>query len=254
MSQPKIVRISSLPMGMVNSHLVIGAEGCILVDAGLPGTEKKFEASLRAHGLTFRDVRLIVVTHAHVDHAGGAAVLRELTGAPIVGHAGDAAHFARELPMTFCPTGWFGRLFLKTSLMIEPYRPFVPDILLRDDMTLSLDAYGVEGIVRHSPGHTEGSISVALDDKNALVGDLLASGILLGGIMRTGHAKPPPFEADRALVIRELERFLDEGAEHFYLGHGGPLEASEVRRYVAASRAHASLMLPREHQARVPAR
>jgi hydroxyacylglutathione hydrolase len=89
-----IIRIPILPFGMVNAHLLIGDGGCILVDAGLPGTESKVEQVLKKHGYTFTDIKLIVVTHAHVDHAGNAATLRELTKAPIVAHVEDAPHFS----------------------------------------------------------------------------------------------------------------------------------------------------------------
>ena len=65
-----IIRIPILPFGLVNAHLVTGDDGCVLVDAGLPGTEAKVEQVLKQHGYTFQDIRLIVVTHAHVDHAG----------------------------------------------------------------------------------------------------------------------------------------------------------------------------------------
>ena len=91
MTALQIIRIPILPFGMVNSHLILGARGCIFVDAGLPGSESKIEKVLTKHGLTFRDIKLIVVTHAHVDHAGSAALLHELSGAPIVAHEDDVA-------------------------------------------------------------------------------------------------------------------------------------------------------------------
>ncbi len=231
MTDLQIVRIGILPLGMVNSHLVRGAGGCVLVDAGLPGSESKIEKALRRHGLSFEDIRLIVVTHAHVDHAGSAALLRELSGAPIVAHEGDAKHFSRNTPMTFCPTGRFGRLFLKAPLIHEPYRGFAPDILLSNGDTLDLSRHGIPGTVRPTPGHTAGSISVELPTGDALVGDLAASGILLGGIVRTDHAIRPPFEDDPRAVGLALQRLLDSGMERFHLGHGGPLDAREVRRH-----------------------
>ena len=216
---------------MVNAHLIEGGRGCVLVDAGLPGSERKFEAALATRGHPFNDVKLIIVTHAHVDHAGSAARLRELTGAPILAHAGDAKHYSRKAPMRFCPTGLFGRLFLKTRLMFEPYIGFEPDILLSNEDIIDLGEYGIPGVVKYTPGHTAGSISVELSTKDALVGDLISSGILLGGIARTGRAKRPPFEDDPPAVGRELQRLVDGGMERFYMGHGGPLGASEVRRH-----------------------
>jgi glyoxylase-like metal-dependent hydrolase (beta-lactamase superfamily II) len=107
--------------------------------------------------------------------------------------------------MTFCPTGWFGRLFLKTPLPYQPYIGFEPGILLGGADTMNLATFGVDGIVRHTAGHTPGSISVELSSQDALVGDLISSGILLGGIALTGRGKRPPFEDDPLTVARELD-------------------------------------------------
>lgn len=231
MTASQITRIPILPFNIVNAHLIHGKAGCVLVDAGLPGSEHKIEKTLSKNGLTFKDIKLIVITHAHVDHAGSAYVLRELSRAPIVAHANDAKHYSRETPMTFCPTGWFGRQFLKTPLIHEPYKDFAPDILLSNNDTIDLSRYGIPGMIGHTPGHTAGSISVELSSKDALVGDLIASGILLGGIIRTKHAIRPPFEDDPHSVGVALQRLLDAGMERFYMGHGGPLNASEVQRH-----------------------
>jgi len=231
MTTIKISRVPILPFGIVNAHLIEGVRGCIIVDAGLPGSEHKFEAALRKRKLSFNDVKLIVVTHAHVDHAGGAARLRELTKAPILAHIGDIQHYSREVPMTFCSTGWSARLFKKTGLIIQPYTAFRPDILLSNIEKMDLSQFGIPGSVKHTPGHTAGSIAVELATKNAMVGDLIASGILIGGIVRTQHAIRPPFEDDPHAVGAELQRLVDSGMERFYMGHGGPLNADEVHRH-----------------------
>ncbi|MBI3774874.1 MAG: MBL fold metallo-hydrolase [Gammaproteobacteria bacterium] len=227
----RIVRIPILPFGIVNAHLILAAYGCILFDTGLPGSEVKIQTALAKHSLSFKDIKLIVISHAHVDHAGNATLLRKLSGAPIVGHADDAKYFNRSQDMTFCPTGWAGRIFRKLPLVTEPYSGFEPDIMLADSELLDLNRYGIPGIVKHTPGHTAGSISVVLSTHTALVGDLLASGILIGGLLRTGHAIRPPFEDNPHTVGQELQRLLDSGIEKFYLGHGGPLMAHEVQRH-----------------------
>lgn len=229
----RIIRIPVLPFGMVNAHLIIGPHGCILVDAGLPGTEKKLQTVLHRNGLEFRDIRLIVITHAHVDHAGNAAKIRSLSGAPILAHEGDLPYYLREREMHFCASGLFGRLFLRTGLMYEAYEPFHPDILLQDDDSRSLNEWGFNGLVRHTPGHTAGSITVQLEGQYMLVGDLLASGLLLGGIAFTGHAKSPPFEDDPRRVGEELQALIASGGTAFYIGHGGPLSAEQVAKHAA---------------------
>ena len=231
MSRPRIVRVPIVPFGVVNCHLVVGEEGCVLVDTGVPGSQRRIERALKSQGRGFRDIRLIVVTHAHLDHAGSAARLRELTGAPIVAHEGDLAHYQQREPMTYCATGWVSGLFFRTGIIVQPYRPFTPDILLADGQVLDLAPYGLAGCVRPTPGHTAGSISLALAGGDAMVGDLLASGVLLGGLVRTRHARRPPFEDDPVAVSRQLRQLVADGMQTFHLGHGGPLPAKEVMRH-----------------------
>jgi hydroxyacylglutathione hydrolase len=227
----QIISIPILPLGMVNAHLIRSDVGCILVDAGIPGSERPIERVLARHGLSFRDIKLIIVTHAHTDHAGSAASLRRLSGAPILAHRDDADFYSRKEPMTFCPSGWFGRLLLRTPLPHEPYEGFEPDIMMTHGDVANLLDFGVDGRVRHAAGHTPGSIVVELSSKDALVGDLVASGILIGGIAFTGRAIRPPFEDDPQTVVRELRHMVQGGAERFYMGHGGPLQAAQVMRH-----------------------
>lgn len=228
----KIIRVPILPMNMVNAFVVCAAGGCILVDAGLPNSEAKFEAILKREGLQFSDIKLLVITHAHIDHAGNAARMRELTGAPILGHTNDLVYFRGKEKMTFCSTGWVGKVFLKTGLPQSPYRAFEPDILLSDKEEFDLKSFGLQARVISTPGHTAGSISVISNDGVAIVGDLVASGILLGGIAFSSIPKRPPFEDDPYVVAQELERIIDLGAQDFYMGHGGPLKRKAVEKHV----------------------
>ncbi|PCE33248.1 hypothetical protein [Burkholderia ubonensis] len=73
-----------------------------------------------------------------------------------------------------------------------------------------------------------------MSSSDASVGDLVASGILLGGIALTGRAKRPPFEDDPLTVAAELERLVRAGTRCFYMRHGAPLDAGEVLRHAQA--------------------
>ena len=216
--------------------MIVSDSGVVIVDTGLPGSERSFIRALAAEGKHASDVRLIIVTHAHVDHAGSAAALKRLTGAPLLAHRADAPYYRRERAMTYCPTGPFGRLFKATGLIQAPYEAFEPDIAMDGTGDLSLKPFGVEGIARYTPGHTAGSISVMLDDRNVLVSDLISSGILLGGIVRLKSPKRPPFEDDPHLVAHQLERLVNEGGKHFHVGHGATLGHCEVCRHIVRLR------------------
>jgi hydroxyacylglutathione hydrolase len=124
-----------------------------------------------------------------------------------------------------------GQYFLRTPFPHQTYAAFEPDVLLSGGNPFDLSEYGIAGVVRHTPGHTAGSLSVELGTNEAMVGDLMASGILIGGIFRINRAIQPPFEEDSLAVSKELLRLVDGGVERFYLGHGGPLDTREVRRH-----------------------
>ena len=237
MSATEIIRVPILPLGMVNSHVIKTDEGCVVVDTGIPGSERKIERTLAKHKLTVKDIKLIVVTHAHTDHAGSAAHLRTLSGAPILAHIDDADYYSRKTPMTYCPTSGVGRLFLKTPIPHEPYEGFVPDIMMVNGDVMNLREFGVDGVVRHTAGHTPGSIAIELASQDAMVGDLIASGILIGGMAFLGRAIRPPFEDDPQTVARELDRLVKSGAQRFHMGHGGPLGPDEVMRHAGRLKA-----------------
>ncbi|WP_417684964.1 MBL fold metallo-hydrolase [Roseibium sp.] len=232
---PTIDVIPVMPFGMVNAFLIIAGTVAVLVDTGLPGAEVQVERALARNGLSWKDVSLTIITHGHIDHAGAAVRIRELSGAPIVLHAADA-EYCQGKPPLLRPTGTFGRLFRKTGAIESPFQTFEADTLLSGDEMLDLRPYGLAGRILHTPGHTPGSLSVLLDDGTVFAGDLVASGILLGGVVLRNRPKRPPFEEDHAQVAASLRRLIDLGAKRFLLGHGGPLGVDPVRGHIARLR------------------
>ncbi len=225
-------KIAIFPFGMINAFLLINSQGCILIDTGLPNTERKISNALKKFNLTFTDIKLIIITHAHIDHAGNAAKIKFLSGAQVIAHNGDLPYYTGEKKMHFCSTGWFGRVFSKVGVIQKPYDKFEPDILLTSKDRFDLKRYGIDGEVMSTPGHTQGSISVVIDNDKAIVGDLISSGILLGGIVRTHKAKRPPFEENPLQVSQELQSIANKGVKTFFMGHGGPLPQKEVLRHI----------------------
>lgn len=76
-------------MGMVNSFLLKTHDGQLLIDAGWPNKTEKIFAAVRESGHNRADIRHLVLTHGHIDHAGSAAEVRRRTGARTYAHAAD---------------------------------------------------------------------------------------------------------------------------------------------------------------------
>jgi metallo-beta-lactamase class B len=75
----------------LSSILITSASGHVLVDAALPESASQIVANIRSLGFRIEDVKLIVNSHVHFDHAGGIAQLQRLSGARVVASAWSAA-------------------------------------------------------------------------------------------------------------------------------------------------------------------
>lgn len=75
--------------------LITAPTGDVLIDGGVPQDATLLEANIRALGIELRDIRWIINSHAHCDHAGGIAQLARDTGAQVVAGAADSALLAR---------------------------------------------------------------------------------------------------------------------------------------------------------------
>ena len=155
---------------MIHEILPVGPLACncsILADEATrratvvdPGEDiQKILGLLARHQLT---VEQIVITHAHIDHVGGAALLKRLTGAPIYMNQLDLP----LLKMMDMQAGWLG---------VAPPEVATPDVDACDLLALRIADQPAQ--VLHTPGHTEGSICLHLPTAQLLLaGDTLFAG------------------------------------------------------------------------------
>lgn len=160
------------------AYLIEVEQGLVLVDTGGPWAKNTVLRKMRALGR--QELRLIYLTHAHFDHYAGAGALRRATGAPIAIHQADAQALAQGKTEIGSARSLGKVMSAFLPLAMRALRPegMRADILLKAGDTLN--DYGLEAVVVHTPGHTAGSSSLLVDCKTteerlAFVGDLITS-------------------------------------------------------------------------------
>jgi metallo-beta-lactamase class B len=132
----------------ISSVLVLGNQGAILLDGGLPQSAPIIDANIRKLGFKTTDVRMIVNSHAHYDHVGGIAALQRFTGATVAASAAGKRAIERGEPTPDDPQYGFGR----EANAFPPVRNVRP---VADRETIRV---GDVAITAHLvPGHTPGA-------------------------------------------------------------------------------------------------
>ncbi len=230
----KIIQLSILPFGMINCFLIKGETKHILVDTGVPNSEAKIIKQLNKHNIKLEDIGLIIITHGHIDHFGSAKELKDILKVPILVHDLDkkALQTGKSMFETLKPNNKIWDIILKPKLAKDKASSCLPDIILNSNEEYDLSIYGINGKVIHTPGHTPGSLSIVLENGDAIIMDLASSGILLGGIAFNSRMKHPPFHDNLEQVKNSLDTILSLNTERFYLGHGNSVSKKSIISYI----------------------
>lgn len=136
----------------VSAFLITTPKGHILIDGILAQSVPQIVANVRTLGFNIRDVKYLLNSHAHIDHAGGLAGLQRASGAIMIASAADR------------PTLEAGKItFGPTANM--PFPPIHVDRIVRDGDTVRLG--GVTLTAHMTPGHTQGCTSWSMPVKGA---------------------------------------------------------------------------------------
>jgi glyoxylase-like metal-dependent hydrolase (beta-lactamase superfamily II) len=159
---PGLWRVPTVPWDLINSFLVRAGDGSVtLVDTGLRTAPPRIIAALAEIGSGPSDVTTIVLTHAHADHAGGAAELARRTGRGITVHADDAEDVRTGSAPPRDTSLRLGRLITRTpGSHPAPVARTMADGELLEGSALR---------VHHTPGHTLGHCSLVHEASGTLI-------------------------------------------------------------------------------------
>ncbi len=206
------------------AHVFVLAQGrsLVMIDSGYERNAASLDAAMRDAGINPAELRAVVVTHAHADHAGGARYFQQRYGARLVAGRGDEGMFTTGRMERLCPTGLLARLRVSGD-QASIFTPTRVDTYVEAPTPLA-PFTGIDATVYPIPGHTRGSLVVVAGEA-AFVGDLFRGGIV--GDTAETHLYMCDVDGNRADVRRLLGEIAPR-ATTFFPGHFGPVARDEV--------------------------
>lgn len=203
--------IHRIKCGNGNCYIIENGTCGILADTGKREFADKVIEACKQY-----NVKLIVLTHAHFDHAENAALISETLGIPIAMNERDLDLINSNNNQDLYADTFMGKIVLSVSLKDfskRKMREFKPDFLLNEGD--NLDGYGIKNIeIIALPGHTNGSIGIDIDKKHLIVGDAL---------MNMFYPTFSMLFHDKNTMLESARKIGGLGERTIYFGHGKPL-------------------------------
>ena len=214
----------------ITSYLIATPKGHIVLDGGFAETAPMILANIRKLGFKTEDVKILLNSHAHTDHAGGLAELKRATGATLYAMRGDIPQLARgglDDPQ-------FGNRF--------PFPPVQADRILEDGQRITL---GGTTLVAHlTPGHTLGCTTwtMRLNENNVGKNVVFVGSPTAPDYRLTNNPRYPHAIAD---FRRQFATLKSLGCDVFLGSHGGFFGLAEMiagkKKFAGCDEYHAFL-------------
>ncbi len=179
-----------------NYWVVSSGRSRLIVDLGWPGSMGMMRANLDRAGVPLSEIRYGLATHYHIDHAGLAQEFK-LAGVPLLVMETQAASIP-SMKSAVKPRDRYVEITLDDNVVVRC-----------GDSRALLGRIGIGGEIVSTPGHSEDSVSLLLDDGSVFTGDL---------------TPPPLLGEDEAsnVAAESWNRLCERGATRVYPGHGAP--------------------------------
>lgn len=209
--------------GIIATGLLTGPDGVALIDPGPSTTLPVLKAALAERGASLADVRGILLTHIHLDHAGATGtLLAECPGATVYVHEVGAPHLVDPSKLLVSATRLYGADMDRLWGEVKP----VPADRIRvvGDERVTVLSHDIE--VAKTPGHASHHVSYFLPNAGiAFVGD--TAGLCRASGRVVLPATPPP-DVDLDAWRASTQRILNWHPEVLFLTHFGPQRSPRV--------------------------
>lgn len=205
----------------LTSYLITTPKGHILIDSGSKETVAHIKKNVAKLGFKLEDIKIILNSHAHTDHAGGIAELKKLTG---------ATFYANERDRPLLEKGGlndpnFGDRF--------PYEALKPDRILKDRQKVKLGDVAMQA--NFTPGHTPGCTTWTTDvkDNGKTLKAIFVCSVSTPGYKLVGNANYPEIVADYNKSFAWLKK---QKPNIFLAAHGGMFDMQDKMNKLAVDK------------------
>jgi metallo-beta-lactamase class B len=189
----------------ITSFLIITPQGHILLDGGYKETAPQIRDNIKKLGFKVEDVKFLLNSQAHFDHAGGLAELKRLTGAKLLASAEDKILLEDGGKNDF----HFGNTYL--------YEPVKVDKTIKDGEKIKLGETVLQAVF--TPGHTKGCTTWIMTTKenNRTYNVVFVGSTTIPGYKLIGNEKYPTIVADYEKTFRVMKKLRPDV---FLASHG----------------------------------
>jgi glyoxylase-like metal-dependent hydrolase (beta-lactamase superfamily II) len=211
-----------------NVYLIRSGGGLTLVDTGMKGEADEIAIQIQGKGFVLNEVRNIVLTHAHGDHAGNAADLAERMGASVLAHEAEAPFIEQTSEL---PEPAMMKIVNRLGGSAFDYTPVKLMRRLKDeDRVRFLNGWRI----LHTPGHTPGSICLYEQDRHILIcGDTLFNKNPVTNKMGL-QPSYPVLTWDKNKLQASLQKLSTLTIDVLCFGHGDPLIQKDCQEQIKA--------------------
>jgi glyoxylase-like metal-dependent hydrolase (beta-lactamase superfamily II) len=157
----KPVKVIQIAYQSANCYLIPSNDGWVMIDTGWPDTFSQLLQLLFQNNISVNEVNYLIVTHFHPGHAGLAQNLKDL-GTNLILHEQQISYYSRlNLIYKKNPKANFKDITGNNNI-----------ILSASDSRIFLESIGIKGELISTPGHSDDSVSLVIDECCAFVGDL----------------------------------------------------------------------------------
>jgi glyoxylase-like metal-dependent hydrolase (beta-lactamase superfamily II) len=189
----------TLTVNSTHFFLIECQGGRLLLDAGWGLAQ--FKAQLKAYKIPISEIRYVMFTHTHPDHAGLIQDIKNASGAKLIIHEKQIP-FLKELQAFIDRKGGYQPIRVEKTDLISPTRQVLQSI-------------GIKGEIVETPGHSDDHISLVLDSGEAFTGDLPLP----------DFARPEAYDQ----VCASWKALIARDARVFYPSHTGPVPVERVQ-------------------------